>query len=389
MRLRNLQVSQIYDSRAEATLEVTVTNQRGGEFFAEVASGRSRGVHEAAVLDFNEALAIIERISSDLEAKDFSSPEEFDQFLVETVGGRNNLTSGASVAAARAFAESEQKPLWQYLADVFFSGERALVPPRIFANLVNGGVHTKNNLAIQEYLLIVRADGSLSHAVADLIRIYKELGKRFFNSRVILGDEGGFAPDFTSDLEPLKILDEAAEASVQSEYLELGIDAAASNFYQDGKYQLGGESLEAPELAALYAEYSQKLPRLVSFEDPFAENDLEGFQLLRRNLPDALVVGDDLTVTDATLIEKYAEGGLVNGVIIKPNQIGTVSDTCRAILTAHKRHLKTIVSHRSGETADDFIIELARAGGVYGVKIGAPIRERIYKYNTLLRLYSS
>lgn len=198
---------------------------------------------------------------------------------------------------------------------------------------------------------------------------------------VPLGDEGGYAGTFKDNFEPLAVLGKMIEKK-KARNFELALDVAASNFSAGKAYKFGGKKMDAAELGKIYANYAKKADRLMSIEDPFSENDEDGWKAFKRS---TWVIGDDLTTTNPGEIELHAQ--VISGVIVKPNQIGTVSESCAAIRTAKKLGLKTIVSHRSGETGDVFILHLAKAAGADGVKIGAPARERIIKFNEFIRLY--
>lgn len=396
MKIRDITARKIFDSRGEPTIEVAL-NAGNRWFSASVPSGKSRGSREAAVFSFSEVVRALARIRRVILKKDFSSIRALDNALIRLDGTKNksrlggNLMLGISVAFARASAAAENKEVWQILWKEFFPGNAKTKTPLIFANVINGGAHADNNLDIQEYMVVAKAGASICTRVESIIDFYNRLGavlkKKNSGCQVPVGDEGGYSLDFKSNFEPIAILENLIRSRDLTSILALALDAAATGFYARGLYALGGKKLTSARLAGEYVSYFRRSKLLFSIEDPFAERDAAGFSLLRKKMPRVWVVGDDLTVTNSSRIRTYAERGAINAVIIKPNQIGTVSEACDAILAARQYGLKTIISHRSGETEDTFIIHLAKASMADGVKIGAPARERIVKYNELLRLY--
>lgn len=399
MRLEDIKVKEIFDSRGESTIEVEVFDEKLNSFSAQIPSGKSRGKREAAVLSFKEAEKVLnDRVKKELVHKKFTSIKDLDNFLIGLDGTKNkeklggNLMLGISVAFARALAHKENKELWQVLNAEFWGGLISEKKPLIFSNLINGGAHAGNNLDIQEYMVVVDPkDQSYAVSIKTLIDFYKKLGEflktKYKIEKIIIGDEGGYAINFESNFEPIKIMEELLGAEGSKTPFSLALDVAASNFYKEGKYNFGGNEISSEKLDQILLDYLVRSNLLMSVEDPFDEEDFNGFKEFNAKCPDKWVVGDDLTVTDPELIEKFAKENMISGVIIKPNQIGTVSEACRAIRAAQENGLKTIVSHRSGETEDVFIIHLAKAGAVDAVKIGAPARERIIKFDELIRLY--
>jgi len=395
MKIHDITVRKIFDSRGESTIEILLKS--GNRWFsASVPSGKSRGSREAKVFSFAEVVRALVQIRRAILKKDFSSIRACDNALIRLDGTKNksslggNLMLGISVAFARARAAAENKEVWQILRKEFFSGNSKTKIPLIFANVINGGAHADNNLDIQEYMVVARG-GSVRARVENLIDFYNRLGailrKKNSGRRVPVGDEGGYSLDFKNNFEPIAVLENLVRVRGLAKNFSLALDAAATGFYARGLYAFGGKKLTSARLAGEYARYFGKSKLLFSIEDPFAEKDAAGFSLIHKKMPGAWVVGDDLTVTNSSEIKKYAEQNAINAVIIKPNQIGTVSEAADAILAAKQCGLKTIISHRSGETEDAFIIHLAKASGADGVKIGAPTRERMIKYNELMRLY--
>lgn len=396
MKIRDILVKEIFDSRGEPTIEVGVRNSGGEWFFSQVPSGKSKGSREAQVFIFSRAGKSIKKIKKSIVDKSFDSIGHLDEALIRLDGTKNksklggNVIVGISIAFARALAAEKNKDIWMVLRDEFFAGSEVDRKPLIFSNLINGGSHASNNLAIQEYLVIVRPIKSYFESIKKLIELYKKLGE-FLGGKnkirnITIGDEGGYAIDFKNNFEPVQILEKLIVKMGFSQQIELGLDIAATSFYKNRKYNFEGKKLDTSALAGLFSEYIKNSKLLVSVEDPFAESDAPGFKKLV-STKRALVVGDDLTVTNPDLIDRFSKDGAITGVIIKPNQIGTITETCRATKVARQNNLKIIISHRSGETEDNFIIHFAKACGADGIKIGAPARERISKFNELIRIY--
>ena len=400
MIFEDIKIHEIFDSRGEPTIEVEVLDEKLNSFSAKIPSGKSRGKKEAMVLSFLEAKKVVDLVlKKELVHKNFNSIKDLDNFLIRLDGTDNkrnlggNLMLGVSLAFARGIAHKENKELWQVLKEEFWGGLIFDKKPLIFSNLINGGAHAGNNLDIQEYIIVVDSkDQDYAASIKILINFYKELGKllqsKYKLEKLIIGDEGGYAINFENNFEPISVLENMIISGGFKDIFSLALDVAASNFYKDGNYNFGGNKISSTKLNQTLFDYLLKSNLLMSVEDPCDEDDLAGFKEFNSKCPDKWVVGDDLTVTSPELIEKYAKQGLISGVIIKPNQIGTVSESCQAIRVAQENGLKTIVSHRSGETDDVFIIHLAKAGNVDAVKIGAPVRERIVKFDELIKLYN-
>ena len=399
MTIKDVFIREIIDYRGDKTIEVTVAGDGDLSASTQIPSGKSRGRNEAAVFSPSEAEEIAQRmIKPNLAGRKFESIGELDSLLIsldgtlrkETLGG--NLTLGISLSFARLIGKERKWELWRVLSDEFFGGEAGGEKPLIFSNLINGGVHAKNNLNIQEYMAVVKTPASFGASIARLKDFYAALGKylkdEFKTGELALGDEGGYSLKFKDNFEPIACLAKMIKKEKLAGSFSIALDAAASEFYSEHRYGFGGSELTMGELLEIYRTYLGSEPLLVSIEDPFAETDMLGFKRLMSSVGNrALVVGDDLTTTDPANIEKAAREKLISGVIIKPNQIGTVTETCEAIKTAKINGMKTIISHRSGETEDPFLIHFAKAGGAYGVKIGAPVPSRLSKYRELERIY--
>lgn len=396
MRIKDLNLKEIFDSRGEPTIEVGVSNLKGNWFFAQIPSGLSRGKKEAAVLSPEKAANVLEKIKKEIISKDFKSIAALDKKIISLDGTEKktrlggNLMLGISIAFACALAAEKNKEVWQILRNDFFANLKNSNRPLIFSNLINGGLHAKNNLNIQEYMVIAKPAKSYAEIIKKIIKIYALTGdylKKIKNVKNLpIGDEEGYAVDLENNYEPIKILERMiVKLGFQKEF-KIGLDTAASSFYKNGKYNFGGKKINSGGLLKIYLEYLKNSKFLVLIEDPFAETDTEGFKKFQKKNA-ALIVGDDLTVTNPPLIKKFSNEKAIGGVIIKPNQIGTITETCEAIKIAKKNKLKTIISHRSGETKDNFIIHLAKASNANGVKIGAPLNERIFKFDELIRIF--
>jgi len=397
MTIGDILVRKIFDSRGEPTLEVVVTDSNGRSFSSQIPSGKSTGRGEARAFSFEEAEGVIPELQRKLRRKRLESVKDCDAHLLDLDGTPDksrlggNVMLGISIGVGRALAFERKKDLWEVLREEFFPEIRDEKKPHIFSNLINGGAHANNNLDIQEYMVAVHGKESYVESTSSLERLYKDLGislRREKNlSGLPLGDEEGYCVDFEDNFEPIRFIENEIRKAEMVGVMYIALDAAASGFFKEGSYIFDGKELSRKEMVKVYEDYFSRSKVLASVEDPFAEDDPQGFRELRDALKDKWIVGDDLTVTDAARIEKLQESGSINAVIIKPNQIGTVSEACEAIRVARKYGIKTIVSHRSGETEDVFIIHLTKAAGADAVKIGAPLNERIAKFNELIRLY--
>lgn len=371
-RVVELTGRKINDSRGEDTLEVSLTLQDGSQGTASVPQGKSTGTHEAVNVAAAQAVNNISQIFNAIKGGDFDQPS-LEKKLLELDGSDNKSSLGAnsilavSVAFARASSASQDIPLWDYLRQLY-DGRLGEKPPKLYMNMINGGLHADNGLKFQEYLVIPDQD-SVSAALQAGKVFYQALSGRF--SGAPIGDEGGFAPRFTNDLEPLRIYTETA-AQVDGDF-EFGVDAAANNIKADSAW--------------FYQQYYQMASqfKIVYLEDPFAEEDFALFSSLKSGLTDELkIVGDDLTTTNLERMRLAQQHDSINGVIIKPNQVGTLGETLEAVRLARDFGWSVFISHRSGETMDDLIADLAWAVMADGAKFGAPSPpERMAKYQRL------
>lgn len=398
MIIESIGVQEIFDSRGEPTIEVELNVPGSHSFFAKIPSGKSKGKNEAVTLPFAEAEKVLQNgFAREIEGFDGETVEELDTFLLESDGTKQkerlggNVMLGVSITFARALAHERGKELWEVLHEEFFPGADTAKKPLIFANLINGGAHADNNLDIQEYMAVVETKGAYTESIQKLISFYERLGFVIGEERDVkrlpIGDEGGYSVNFKNNFAPIEMMEKLILESELGDKFRIALDAAASGFWEDAQYRFEGTFLSTHELIERYKEYFEKSKLLCSIEDPCDEDDLEGFKKMVKLADSRWIVGDDLTTTDPERIKKSAQEKRITGVIIKANQIGTLSETCEAIRVAQEKGIRCIISHRSGETDDSFLVHIAKACGADGVKIGAPVKERISKYDELMRLY--
>ena len=406
LKVAALDAVEILDSRARPTLAVTMTLADGTSARAGVPSGASTGSREAVELRDGDSqrfsgqgvLAAVGNVKGEiaklLVGRSFASAAELDRAIIELDGTATksrlgaNAIVGVSMAAARAVALSAGQPLWQALRP---EGTTPRLPVPHF-NVVNGGVHAPNNLDFQEFMIAPVGAPSLAEAVRAGAEIYAALkgllaGKGFATG---LGDEGGFAPEIDRPEDVLAVLVDAIAAAGYTpgrEGVAIALDPAASEFYRDGRYHVAGEALSSDEMIARYEEIAANFP-VWSLEDGLAEGDWDGWRQLTSRLGDTLqLVGDDLLVTNPAIITEAIAAGAANAALIKLNQIGSVSETLEAMRLCQQAGWSQMVSHRSGETEDSFIADLAVATGCGQIKSGAPARgERVAKYNRLIEI---
>ncbi len=395
---------EILDSRGNPTVEVDVYTESGARGRAAVPSGASTGEFEACELRDDDASRyggkgvrqavanVTGPIADALLGADAADQAAVDQILIELDGTDNkakfgaNAILGASMAGARAAADFFGLPLYRYLGGV---GARLLPTPMF--NILNGGAHADNNVDIQEFMVVPYAAPSFGEALRAGAEIYHAL-KKVLKERGLaagVGDEGGFAPNLASNEEALQLVVEAVAAAGYrpGENVGLAIDAAASSFFGKGKYHLDGAKLDAAAVVELYGRWLEAYP-VISIEDGLAEDDWDGWRLLNEKLGDRVqLVGDDLFVTNLERLQRGIRDGAANSILIKLNQIGTVTETVAAVELARRHGMSAVVSHRSGETEDTFIADFVVAVGAGQIKTGAPARsERVAKYNELLRI---
>jgi enolase len=436
-KITKILAEEIRDSRGNPTIKVTVwAGNASGSF--SVPSGASTGAHEAHELrdpepeqarygagadgkgGMKKAIGNVENvIAPALIGQNVLNQEVLDRIMIKLDGNANkdnlgsNAIIGVSIACAKVAAKVSSLETFEYLRTLSKIKTSRKVP-YLYMNLINGGKHVhqqssgqaQNNLAFQEYHIVPKTNDA-KEAVEIGIKIQntlKEIIKKDLGEEsLVLGDEGGFAPKISDVRKPLEYLTEAIRQNNLVDKVQLALDVAASSFYQpirppegaggDGTYKVNGENISKEALMKIYNTLIDEFD-LLSVEDPFEEEDFDSFKKLKkdnknlfRRKASLLVVGDDLTVTNTLLLEKAIEEKSINAMIIKPNQIGTLTETLETMKLARKNGIELIVSHRSGETEDDFIADLAYAFGCFGLKSGAPTKiERKVKYDRLIKI---
>lgn len=403
--ITRVQAREILDSRGNPTVEVDVYLSDGSFGRAAVPSGASTGEHEAVELrdgDQNRFLGkgvlnavrnVNQQIAPIVKGYNALDQKTLDKCMIDLDGTPNksnlgaNAILGVSMAVSRAAAASQNLPLYRYL-----NSDACLLPIPML-NIINGGSHADNNVDIQEFMIFPIGADSFSHALRMGTEIFhylkKVLSSKGLNTSV--GDEGGFAPNLSSNEEAIEIILEAVEKADYSigKDISLALDAAASEFYIDGAYRLESEdrTLTSDEMVEYFEGLTKKYP-IISIEDGLAENDWEGWKVFNGKLGSKIqIIGDDLTVTNIPRLQRAIDEQSMNAILIKLNQIGTVTETVEAVELARETGFGVVISHRSGETEDTFIADFAVAMGMGQIKTGSASRtDRICKYNQLLRI---
>ena len=403
MRIAGIRARQILDSRGNPTVEVEVRLESGAVGRAAVPSGASTGQFEAVELrDGGEAYlgkgvskaaeSVNGEIAAAVEGLDAADQKALDRRLIKLDGTPNkgrlgaNAILGVSLAAAKAAAAEAGKPLYAWLG-----GDAARVLPVPMLNVVNGGAHAENSLDFQEFMVVPAGAGTFSEGLRIGVETFHRL-KELLHERGLataVGDEGGFAPDFGSTEEALDTVLEAAGRAGHRDKVALALDPATSELFENGSYRLerAGLELDSDGLIALWAELVDSYP-IVSIEDGLEEDDWDAWRAFTERLGDRVqLVGDDLFVTNVERLRKGIERGVANAILVKVNQIGTLTETLGAVELARENGYAAVISHRSGETEDTTIADLAVATGAGQIKTGAPSRtDRVAKYNQLLRI---
>lgn len=400
VRISDVKAYEVLDSRGNPTVYTIVTLEDGTRGEAYVPSGASTGKHEALELRDGGTRFLGKGVQKAVEnvngiisraviGMDVFDQRGIDQAMINLDGTENKSRLGAnailsvSLAVARAAANYLNIPLFRYLG-----GVHGNVLPIPLMNVINGGVHADNSLDIQEFMIVPDGAENFSHAIqiaGETFHTLKKLLKEEGYS-ISVGDEGGFAPDLKSTKEALDFLMKAIEKAGYENEISLALDVAASELIlENGKYRIDGREMDRKEMVDFYRELIDSYP-IISIEDPFAEDDFEGWEMVTQALGDSVqIVGDDIFVTN---IHRFAMGireGYANAILIKLNQIGTLSETLDTIRLAHENGYRTVISHRSGETCDTFISDLAVATNAGQIKTGSLARgERVAKYNRLL-----
>ncbi|WFD18837.1 phosphopyruvate hydratase [Malassezia caprae] len=414
MSIQKIEARMIIDSRGNPTVEVDLTTEKG-LFRAAVPSGASTGVHEAVELrdgesnwvgkGVNKAVANVNNVIAPELIKSgipVTSQKDVDDFLIKLDGTPNkgklgaNAILGVSIAVAKAAAGEKGVPLYKYLSELANTGKPYILPAPAM-NVINGGSHAGNPLAFQEFMIVPTGAKSFTESMQIGTEVYHTLKKvikaKYGIDATNVGDEGGFAPNVHSADDALDLLMEAIKKAGYEGRVNISLDVASSEFYKDGKYDLDFKNPESDpskwltgaQLAEIYKGYIQKYP-IVSIEDPFDQDDWEAWSILRESAG-ITIIGDDLTVTNPLRIKTAIEKKACNGLLLKINQIGTISESIQAAQLAQSDNWAVMVSHRSGETEDTTIADLAVALNSGIIKTGAPARsERVAKYNALLRI---
>jgi len=407
-KITKISAEEIKDSRGNPTLKVTVfacptaALAKGGcgdfsDSFS-VPSGASTGVHEAHELRDKDGKGVqcaIDTVNNviapALFGKDLLNQKEIDKIMIELDGTPNkdnlggNSMIGVSIACAKVAAKATGVEVFEHLRSLTEMKPSRKVP-HLYMNLINGGKHAKNDLAFQEYHIVPDTEDA-TEAVEIGIKIQHSIREiisaKYGEESLIFGDEGGYAPKITDIREPLLIMHEAIEKNNLKDRVRLALDVAASSFYNDGFYIIDNKKITKDELMHIYYSITKEF-NLLSIEDPFHEEDFTSFKIVKETSIGLMIMGDDLTVTNKVLLQKAINEKAINAMIIKPNQIGTLSETLETMQLARENDIELIVSHRSGETDDNFIADLAYAFGCFGLKSGAPEKpERKVKYDRL------
>jgi enolase len=410
MKIKDIYGREILDSRGNPTIETTVVLENGAEVTSAVPSGASVGKYEALELRDNDpgryngmgVLKAVANVNNIIKPKvlgmEVRNQLEIDKTLISLDGTDNKSKLGAnavlsvSQAVCKAAALEENVPLFVHVGHLYgLKVQEMKIPIPIF-NLINGGKHGAGNLDFQEFHIIPSGLKIYSESLRIGEEIYQAVKRVLIRHGAIhsVGDEGGFAPNLFTNLDALEVLVTAIREAgyVFKQDVFLGLDVAASYFYQDGKYKIKDKTTPCgpEELIDFYYELLNQYP-LLSLEDPFWEDDWESWQKITQNFINTMIVGDDLLATNKKRVREAIEKKACSAILIKPNQIGTVAETIEVIKIARQAGWKIIVSHRSGETNDDFIADFAVGVGADYVKFGAPARgERVAKYNRLLKI---
>jgi enolase len=405
-KIKKVVSREILDSRGFPTVETDVCLTDGSFGRAAVPSGASTGTHEGLELRdggkryMGKGVAKAVENVTELIAPEIAglkaNPIKIDELMLELDGTQTKSKLGAnailsvSMALARAAADSAGIPLYSYIRRAYGLKHKNFIIPAPMLNIVNGGKHADSGINIQEFMIVPTGVAKFSDAIRAGAEIYHTLKAILSKGgyTVSVGDEGGFAPKiFTHESVIETICRAIKDAGYTFKEVQIALDSAASEFYQNDRYVFESSNLTYQELTAKYSEWKKHFP-LVSYEDPLAEDDWEGWEHMTKHLgKKARIVGDDLFVTNPARLKRGIEEEIANAILIKLNQIGTLTETVRVIEMAHKAGFATIISHRSGETEDSFIADLAVATNAGAIKTGAPCRsERLAKYNQLIRI---
>lgn len=411
MQIAHVFAQEILDSRGNPTIETEITLDSGQTVRSAVPSGASTGTHEALELRDDDAERYLGKgvlqavknvnhvIAPAVQGKDVTDQEAIDNLMLELDGTETKSHLGAnailsvSMAVTRAGAVATKQPLYAYVASLFKQSSEEFTMPIPMMNVLNGGKHALNSTDMQEYMIMPIGAPTVAEAVRWGAETFHTLGKMLKQKGLptTVGDEGGYAPPLSSNAEPLELITQAIEKAGYEPGVDIAIalDPAASEIFQDGTYHLkvDGKQLTSDEMVAQYQSWLRAYP-IVSIEDGFAEDDWTGFTKLTSAVGTQLqIVGDDLFVTNPKRLERGIREKAANSILIKLNQIGTVSETIETITMAQQAGMTAVVSHRSGETEDSFIADFVVGAGTGQIKTGSLCRsERIAKYNQLMRI---
>lgn len=404
MKIKKVIGYELLDSRGNPTVAAKVVCESGAEGFAISPSGASTGSYEAHELRDNDSgrymgkgvKKAVENINGEIDrllcGRCVLDQAEIDGLMIKADSTENKTHLGAnavlavSLAVAKAAANALKMPLYRYLG-----GANGGELPRPMMNILNGGAHAANNVDIQEFMIIPISAKTFAEGMRICAEIYHNLGKILKQNQLAsgVGDEGGFAPNLDSDEEAIELILQAVERSGYTDQIKIALDVAASEWYKDGNYILPKreKTMTAEQLIDYYGELVTKYP-IISIEDGLAENDWQGWQALTQRLGKKIqLVGDDLFVTNPKRLQMGFDKAVGNAVLVKPNQIGTLSETLRVIKMAQKNGYSAVISHRSGESEDTTIADIAVATNAGQIKTGAPCRtDRVAKYNRLLMI---
>jgi enolase len=414
MPIKKIFARQIFDSRGNPTVEVDLTTELG-VFRAAVPSGASTGIYEALEMRDNDktqyhgksVFKAVANVNNEIAPKliaknlEVTQQKEIDEFMLSLDGTENknklgaNAILGVSLAVCKAGAAKKGVPLYQHIADL--SGNKNIILPVPAFNVINGGSHAGNKLAMQEFMILPTGASSFTEAMKMGTEVYHHLKnvikKQFGLDATSVGDEGGFAPNILNNKDALELIKKAIELAGYTGKIEIGMDVAASEFFKESKYDLDfknpksnpSEWITSDQLADLYRGFVKEYP-IVSIEDPFDQDDWNAWTNLTASV-NIQIVGDDLTVTNPKRIQTAVEKKACNCLLLKVNQIGSVTESINAHNLAKANGWGTMVSHRSGETEDSFIADLVVGLSTGQIKTGAPCRsERLAKYNQILRI---
>jgi enolase len=401
MKITDVRGRQVLDSRGNPTVEVEVRLESGASGCAIVPSGASTGVHEAVELrdggdawtgkGVSQAVANVNGELAELaDGRDAGDQEGLDRAMIALDGSPNkgrlgaNAILGVSLAVAKAAAAEADVPLYRYLG-----GDGASTLPVPEMNVINGGAHASNSIDLQEFMVVPVGADSFSDGLQVGVEVYHSL-KTVLSERglsTLVGDEGGFAPDLATSEDAIDLILEAAERAGHRDRVAISLDPATSEVFEDGTYRFEGREKSSAEMPDFWAELVDRYP-IISIEDGAAEDDWESWTALTQRIGDRVqLVGDDLFVTNPARLQEGIDRGVGNSILVKVNQIGTLTETIEAVRLAQRNGYTAVMSHRSGETEDATIAHLAVALGTGQIKTGAPARsDRVAKYNELLRI---